>query len=222
MKIAVLYGPGETKKRTEMLEIKSHFSQDAVSVFDLSSKKIADIYLALSSISLFDSLERLFIIESTPDDFDLKKIVKVNNSTTLIFLAALLKPTSKLLLSANEIKAKIINFEAEKETSVFPFLDNLIEGKKEVFSQLQQLIEEYGGIYILTMIYYLLRRNLLPLPKSGYIKNKIKMQKQNFTLDNWQEIYLKTLKTDFAIKNGTLPERIALTKLTQEFVGYLR
>lgn len=222
MKIIVLLGSGESRKRGEMLKIKEQFSPDAVSSFDLSIKKISDIDLSLSSLSLFDASDKLIIIENTPDDLDLKKLVKINNSATLLFLALSPRANSKLLLSAKEINAKTIVFEAEKEVSAFSYLDNLIEGKKEVFGKLQELLDGYGGMYILSMIYYLLRRNLLPPPLSSFMQNKIKSQKQRFILEDWQKLYLLTLKTDFAIKSGILPEKIALTKLTLEFVNHLR
>lgn len=222
MKIIVLYGSGESKKRGEAQEIKRQFSSDVISYFDLSIKKISDIELALSFLSLFNASDRLIVIENTPDDLDLKRLVKINNPTTLLFLALSPRANSKLLSSAKEINAKAINFEAEKEVSAFPYLDNLIEGKKEAFGELQKLLDEYGGMYVLSMIYYLLRRNLLPMPPSSFMQNKIKSQTQKISLKDWQKLYLLTLKTDFSIKSGTLPETIALTKLTQEFVNHLR
>lgn len=222
MKIVVLYGLGESKKREELLRIKQQFLPDVVSILDLSVKNISDVDLMLTSQSLFDASDKLIIIENTPDDLDLKKLVKINNPATLLFLALSPRANSKLLSSAKEINAKAINFEAEKEVSAFSYLDNLIEGKKEAFGELQKLLDEYGGMYVLSMIYYLLRRNLLPLPPSSFMQNKIKSQTQKISLKDWQEFYLLTLKTDFAIKSGTLPENIALTKLTQEFVSHLR
>lgn len=222
MKIIVLYGSGESKKRKELLRIKEQFSPDVISSLDLSVKKISDIELAITSLPLFDASDRLIIIENTPDDLDLKRLVKINNPTTLLFLALSPRANSKLLSSVREIKAKVIGFEAEKEISAFPYLDNLIEGKKEVFGELQKLLDGYSGMYVLSMIYYLLRRNLLPPPPSSFMQNKIKSQTQKLSLQDWQEFYLLTLKTDFVIKSGTLPENIALTKLTQEFVNHLR
>lgn len=222
MKIIILSGPGEVNKRIEMQRVKQQFSEGAVSVYDLSINKLSDIDLALTSKSLFDGSDKLITIENTPDDLDLKKLVKKDNPATLLFLASVSKSSSRLLSSAREIKARIINFEAEKEVSAFPYLDGLIEGKKNVFGELQQLLNKYGGMYILSMIYYLLRRNLLPPPQSVFMQKKINAQKQKISAEDWSKLYLMTLKTDFAIKSGNLPENIALTKLTQEFLHYLR
>lgn len=222
MKIIILCGPGEVNKRAEMLLIKQQFSENTISVYDLSINKLSDIDLALTSQSLFTESNKLIIIENTPDDVDLKKLVKKDNPATLLFLASNVKPLSKLLSNAREINAKIINFEAEKEVLAFPYLDSLVEGKKNVFGELQQLLNEYGGMYILSMIYYLLRRNLLPLPKSIFMQKKIIAQKQTFSEGDWSQLYRMTLKADFVIKSGNLPENIALTKLTQEFIHYLR
>ncbi len=220
MKILVLSGPGEVSKRTQMLKIKQQFSESSISTYDLSSDKLSEINLAISSQSLFSSSEKLIIAENSPDDIDLKKMVKQNNPATLLFLTKSTSQTSKLLFSAKEIKAKIINFEPEKETLVFPYLDDLIEGKKEAFLELEKLLSEYGGMYVLTMIYYLLRRNFLPSSKSTFMQKKIKSQKQKFTRSDWQRLYFMSLKSDFAIKSGSFPENIALIKLTEEFISY--
>lgn len=222
MKIIVLYGQGEVNKRAEMLNIKQKFESSAIYSFDLSSINVSDIDTCITSQSLFGNLEKLIIVENTPDDLDLKKLVKKDNPATLIFLAAAPKATSKLLISAKEINAKIVNFEADKEISAFAYLDALMEGKQEAFLEMQKLLGVYGGMYILSMIYYLLRRNLLPKPPSSFMQNKIKSQKQNLTDLDFEKLYLLTINADFAIKSGYSPENIALTKLTQEFVSYLR
>lgn len=222
MKILVLSGPGEVNKRAEMLQYKQKFSADAVYCFDLGSDKERDIDACLSSQSLFGALDKLIIIENTPDGFDLKKLVKKDNSSTLLFLASNPKKTSKLIVSANEINAKIINFEAEREVSAFVYLDALMEGKQEAFLEMQKLLNTYGGVYILSMICYLLRRNLLPLPTSGFMQNKIKSQKQNLQESDFEKLYLMIINADFAIKSDGIPENIVVTKLTQEFVNYLK
>jgi len=222
MKIVVLTGPGEVNKRAEMLSIKQKFETDAIYSFDLSNGNIKDIDLCLTTQSLFGNLEKLIIVENTPDDLDLKKLVKKDNSATLLFLGSNPKIISKLLSSAKEINAKVINFEAEKEISAFAFLDALMEGRQEAFLEMQKLLGVYGGMYILSMIYYLLRRNLLPLPASSFMQNKIKSQKGKLGDKDFEKLYLLVLDADFSIKSGTLPESIAVTKLTQQFVNYLR
>lgn len=222
MKIIVLCGPGEVNKRNEMLNIKQKFSSEAIYSFDLSLNNIQDIDACLTSQSLFSSLEKLIIIENMSDGFDLKKLVKKDNSATLIVLTSNPKTTSTLITSACEINAKIMNFEAEKEISAFAYLDALIEKKQEAFFEMQKLLSIYGGMYILAMIYYLLRRNLLPLPSSSFMQKKINSQKQNLGTADFEKLYLMALNTDFNIKTGNLTENIALTKLTQEFINYLR
>lgn len=220
MKIIVLTGPGEVNKQEEIFNIKQKFKNDAIHFIDLSGAKISAIENCLISQSLFGNLEKLIIIENTPDDLDLKKLVKTGSSATLLILAASPKSNSKLITTAHEINAKIMNFEAEKEISAFNYLDALIEGRQEAFLEMEKLLDAYGGMYILTMIYYLLRRNLLPLPESSFMQKKIKLQKQKLAESDFEKLYFMTIKTDFAIKTG-LPEKIALTKLTQEFITYL-
>ncbi|MDD2822655.1 MAG: hypothetical protein PHQ59_01105 [Candidatus Daviesbacteria bacterium] len=222
MKIVVLAGPGEVNKRSEMLSLKQKFQSDAIYSFDLSSGNLKDIEQCLTSQSLFNNLEKLLIVENTPDDLDLKKLVKKDNTATMLFLASNPKAVSKLLTSAKEINAKIMNFEAEKEISAFSYLDALIEGRQEAFEEMQKLLNIYGGMYVLAMIYYLLRRNMLPMPASTFMQKKIKAQKQKLTKIDFENLYQMIIKTDFSIKSGNLPENIAIVTLTQKFVNYLR
>lgn len=216
MKIILLYGPGEISKRNYLLKVKSEFSDAQISSIDLKQDDIADLDLKISSGSLFESGERLVIVENIPDKMNLE-VIKHVNEVTLILVAGHPTLTSAVLQSAKKLNAKIYNFEGEKEITAFPFLDNLIEGKKEVFLELQKLLAEYGVMYVLTMIYYLLRRNILSLPSSDFMKKKIQRQKAEFNLKDFEKFYRKTLEAEYKIKVGQVPEQIALTSLVRNF-----
>lgn len=223
MQIILLYGPGEVGKRNYLLKIKKEFSQDQISQIDFKKNSLADLELEIVSgfllrSSSFESEKRLIIVENASDKMDLQILKNANLGTTLVLLASHLTLTAQILQTAKKIGAKIYSFEGEKELTAFPFLDNLIEGKKEVFVELNKLFSEYGAIYILSMIYYLLRRNILPLPSSDFMRKKIQKQKQEFSLNNFEKFYFQTLQTEYKIKSGLIDEKIALTSLVQAIV----
>ncbi|MDO8498703.1 MAG: hypothetical protein Q7S44_02870 [bacterium] len=215
MKIVVLTGPGEVGKRGELLKIKQQFALENITQLDLKQVGLGELITSLSSRSLFESGKRLVVAENTPEKFDLEELGSIAEEVILVLVTAALRSDSKLLHSAKKIGARVVSFEGEKELSAFPFLDSLLEGKKEAFLELQKLLEEYGGMYILTMIYYGLRRNILPLPASGFVRKKILLQKERFSNTGWQKLYYLVLDTESSIKSGLLPEDVALTKLTQ-------
>lgn len=176
-----------------------------------------DTQSVLLRSSSFEDGERLVVVENVPDKMDLEAFKKTAGEVTLVLLAAHPTSTAPILQTAKKLGAKIYSFEGEKELTAFPFLDNLIEGKKEVFLELDKLLLGYGGMYTLTMIYYLLRRNILPLPSSDFMKKKIQKQKQEFSLKDFEKFYQKTLETEFKIKSGLTDEKNALTSLVRQF-----
>lgn len=219
MKMILLHGPGEIGKRTESLRIRKQFSPDCVTLLDLKQDGQDRLEVALTLVPLFESSERLVVVENAPDKLDLSTLPRGGESLTLLLLSGSLKSTSTLLQSAQKIRAKIYSFEGEKELSVFPFLDCLLERKKETFSELKKLLSEYEWVYVLTMVYYGLRRNILPLPASSYARSKIETQKRKFKLEDFENLYRLTLETEFAIKMGKIPPDVGLTRLVQEFTG---
>lgn len=218
MKIILLYGPGEVGKRNYLLKIKKEFSPDQISHIDLKQDNLADLELKISSGFLFENGERVVIVENVPDTMDLEAVKKTTGKVTLVLLAVHPPPLALILQTAKKAGANIYSFEGDRELTAFPFLDNLIEGKKEAFLELEKLFLKYGAMYVLTMIYYLLRRNILPVPSSDFMRKKIQKQKQAFNLKDFEKFYQKTLETEFKIKNGLIDDKIALTFLVRNFI----
>lgn len=219
MKIIVLHGPGEVGKRAEALRIRKQFSPDATAVLDLKQDGLDKLEMALSSVSLFESGLRLVVVENAPDKLDLTTLTQVGDEVHLLVIAGSPKAATSLMQSSGKIKAKVLSFEGERELSVFPYLDNLIEQKKEAHVELQKLLSEYGGMYVLTMVYYGLRRNILPLPASSFAAKKISSQKGRFDMAGWEKFYRLAILTEFNIKSGKISEDLGLLRLTQAIIG---
>lgn len=218
MQFIILYGPGEVSKRAAYLKVKQPFAAENISVVDFKQVGIAGIDQALVANSLFSTGLRLVVVEQINDSFDCGQIHRQIPDLTLLLLASNPRADSVLLKTAKKIKVTLSNFEGEKETSAFPFLDSLIEGRKTAFLELEKLMLEYGAMYVLSMIFYMLRRNILPLPASPFMNKKISMQKRYFSDTDWQSLYYLTLQTENLIKTGSLTEKIALTKLVEEIM----
>lgn len=212
MELILFYGPGEISKRNESLRLRKSFG-DSVKIIDTKHNDLTSLEMELVSHSLFETGPRLVVVENAPDSLDLEKL-KGDENITLLLLSGNLKSDAVLLKSAIKLKAKIIPFEGEKEISAFAFLDALIEGKKQAFVELDKLLDGYGGMYVLTMTYYLLRRNFLP-QASSFMQNKVKSQKQRYTEEDWSKLYKLILQSEFAIKNGSGSEQLILTNLVQ-------
>ncbi len=216
MNITLLYGPGEVAKRQKLSQIKSTFPADGISVLDFKQNSPGQIKNTLLAGSLFAD-KRLVVLENAADSFDLSEILVSDPTVTLVVVGGAVSATKPLLKSAQTVKAQLLNFDGEKEVSAFPFLDAVIERKKEAFVELEKLTEEFGEIYILTMLFYLYRRNILPLPSSSFAQKKIIEQKKKYQLKDWQQMYKKTLETEYKIKSGLVDPRIGLSKLLSDY-----
>lgn len=221
MNIFLLYGPGEVAKRSQLIKIKHQFDPASIYVLDLQQVKSVELDNLLLSTPLFFD-QRLIVVENTQASFDLEDCDRLssNTSSTIVFISSALNPNSKLLITGRKLGAKISYFEGEKELLAFPYLDSLIEQRKEVFLELEKLRVEYGGMYIISMIYYLLRRNSLPLPAGSFIKQKIRRQKEKLSASDLQTFYKQTIETEYRIKSGVLDERLGLTQLTDFFYRF--
>ncbi len=215
MKVLIFKGLGEVSKRDAVLNLKKQYKPEDLIILDGKQTDLAKIKDALTLNSLFSEGDRLIIVENPLESLDLTKIQLEGN---LLLVCQNLKVESSLYKSAIKLGAKITSFDGEKEISVFPFLDSLIERKKVAIIELQKLLYEYGGIYVLSMIYYLLRRNLLPLPNSSFMSKKIKKQKGDFLIGDWRSLYKETLSTEFKIKSGAIKEDMGLELLVIKFI----
>lgn len=218
MKVIVLHGPGEIAKRHFLISLKATFSSEGTTVLEGKQASSNQVKTTLSSGSLFSD-KRLVILENATDDLDLSEFKNQDDGVTLIVVAQSPSATKVILKSAAQIKAQIHSFEGEKETSAFPFLDALIERKTGALVELVKLLEEYGEMYTLTMIYYLWRRNILPAPASAFAAKKIASQKVNYSSADFAQYYSWTLDAEAKIKTGALPGKLVIKQLVQQIIS---
>lgn len=216
MNVYILTGPGEVGKRQHLLQIKRQFDKTAITEYDLKTHDLTTVKDALLSTPLFTNT-KLVILENPPAALDLAEFT-ISAQLTLVILIQQLPVSSSLFKSAKEVKAKLIDFAPQKELSAFPFIDALIEKKGIALFELMKLLEQYGAMYVFSMIYYLLRRNILPLPKNNFTSKKIAVQKRKYKLTDFTIMYQKTLETEYKIKSGLISDTLGLTRLVQLYI----
>jgi len=223
--ILIIHGSGISGISQKISLIKKGF--DGFSITEISSKNqnLEQALISASTSQLF-SEKRLVILE----DFDpsvyagqgvLEKLPDDPGLTLILKFSKKIPAASPLLKQAPKLNAQVILFEEKDEQSVFPFLDSLAEKQKKSFGMFENLYEEYGGQYLLTMIYYMLRRLLMEPKKNlpGFVIQKIDRQKRNFPLEKVKELYKFALETDFKMKSGLLEERMGLTLVVNKVLS---
>jgi DNA polymerase III delta subunit len=218
MNIYIFAGNNSVLISDKIMELKKSFAREAITEIDGKNTPIEQIIVQLSSTSLF-SEKRLVILDNADEKIDLK-LLPENEDVTLVFrFPKVLPASSRLLKQAAGFKVKVHQITEQEEASIFPLIDLLADKNPRAISEVDYRIDEHGGQYILTMIFYMLRRmvqknNKLP----SFVQRKIESQKRNFPLEKIKELYRDVLETDFKIKSGKIDERLGLTLLFEKII----
>ncbi len=219
MHLVIVHGNGLVAMLNKIADIKKNF--DPLSITQLSAKQKSWDLISQEDLapSLF-STKRLVIVEDIDDKIATENIFGDDDLTLVLKFNKPLSAASAVLKYASEAKAVVSLLTEKDETLIFPFLDKLAEKDPHSLKDFENLYETYGGQYLLTMIYYLLRRlTITGKPTPYFVIQKNARQKQNFNQQKIIEIYKLTLETDFKIKSGLLEEKIGLTLLISQILS---
>ncbi len=220
-KLILVHGNGLAAISQKISSIKGEF--DSLSTVLVSGKNFnwEKGVLEFSTPGLFSD-SRLVVLEDfeASSEIDLEKIPKEEGLTVVLKYIKSLPANSVIIKQFNKLGGQIINLTEKDEVSIFPFLDMLAEKKKAAFLELGKLLDEYGGQYILTMIFYMLRR-LVMKPKNlpEFVLRKIQIQKKNFSKNQVKQIYRFSLETDYKIKSGLLEEKMGLNLIVEKVIN---
>lgn len=216
MKLVLLYGNGFSAMSQKLSSIRKNFN--SVSVIEVNDSDASGTELAgIFGQQLFTE-KRLVILDNYNGKLDFDK-VDDDGLTVVVTVKKALSPTSELLIKARKFGAQVYFFSEKGETPIFPFLDLLAEKNKKALYQLESYLDEWGGQYALTMIFYMFRRQILPL-RNTFEARKIESQKKNFSTDDICRLYKEGLETDFNIKSGNIDEKLGITLFIQKILAF--
>lgn len=217
MEIILIHGNDPVSIENRTASFKKNF--DNLSIIEINAK-------GLSSKELIDKLstpqmffqKSLFILENVDQNFELESLPKSSDITLIFKFLSLIPQKSPILKSATRLKTQIILLTKKEEVNIFQFLDSLAQKDSKALFLLPKL-ETLGYQYLLTMIFYLLRR-LIISPKNvpDFVKKKTQSQQKNFSLLKINNLYAFTLQTDFRIKSGLLDEKTGLLLILDKII----
>ena len=214
--ITLIHGTDQVLVLNKLLEIKQSNPDAEISEFEGSE---IDLKLEFRTSNLFSD-KRLIIINNPDMKLNLLQLQEQNGVDVVLLFSKPLPLASEILKVVKEKKGVVFEFKERQDISIFPFLDALIEKKKKAFLELDKLLNIFGSQYILTMIFYSLRKLILPSKSSSpFAKQKIEQQKKLRSLDDLERLYKETLDLDFKIKKGAVENKIGLTLLVQKFLS---
>lgn len=218
MKVLLLHGPGEVGSRKKLIEIKEKFDPGSILTYEsgVSEKEIFDNF---SQISLFGG-SRLTVLEDPPETLTLENVKALDDMTLVIWSSKELGQKTQLYKSLANFSPQILFFPEGKEISVFPFLDNLAEGKKEAFLEAKKLVEAgFEFHYLITMVFYLLR-TMIAVPKNApiFVQKKVSRQRQRFPMERITEIYEFLLELNCKVNGGVVESSQAQFLMINKFL----
>jgi DNA polymerase III delta subunit len=211
--VIIIHGNGLTAISRKVTEIRGKF--DPLSVQEFFGKQTGFDQAAVNFATggLFAEEKVVILEDFEAKEIDLEKLTDPAVTFVLKFTKAL-PANSALLKNSSAAKLQVFNFTEAEETNIFPFLDRLAEKNPRVLGEVDKLLDEFGSQYLLTMIYYMLRRMVLSSKKlPSFVAQKIAKQKLNFPGEKLTAIYKAGLETDYKIKNGLIDDKMGISLL---------
>ncbi|MBI2022193.1 hypothetical protein HYS93_04950 [Candidatus Daviesbacteria bacterium] len=211
--LILIHGNGLTAILSKISSLKKNFDPLSVRIISKEEVEWDQAVINLSTNGLF-SEKILAILDGFDEKIDLSKIPENQNLTLVIKITKPLTTTSSLVKQVLKLKGQVISLTEKDEVNIFPFLDKLSEKNPTALAELDKLLKEYGGQYLLAMLFYMFRRLLTPTKRlPEFIAKKINKQKQNFNQEKLRKLYKLAIETDFKIKTGLLEEKIGINLL---------
>lgn len=173
-----------------------------------SGKEISQEFLLnnLSGSELFG--ERKLVVLTNPDeDFDIDKIVADENSQVVLVFDKSLGVRSKILKSARVQNGMIYDFASPQDRRIWSLLDMVLENDKKMIKLTADLLEEYGGQYLLTMFIFNLRRLVMVSSAPEFVRRKLTEKRSEWGMKKITKKYYECLETDRKIKSGLGSEK---------------
>lgn len=218
MKIIILHGNALSALSQKLSAIKSNFSKDSIVYLDGGKTIWKSLRVEISTPNLFQS-ECLYIVEGLSEGTNLDELTSGVDATVVFKFDKEISKTSAVYKSETFKKSEVILLSEKDEVSAFPMVDSLGNKDKRSYKLVEEVFDSYGAPYTLTMIFYLLRRLVLPVKNAPpFVQEKLKKQKMKFNTEEITHLYKKALEVDFKIKTGQMESKNGLLLLTEEII----
>lgn len=217
MKITLLCGAGINSLLNKLSEIKGRYSTLEILELEGRDLDLNRLTLEVGSGGLF-SKRRLLIIRNLDAKINFESIAQDENLHLVLIFNKTFNSESGILKWVKGRGGEIFAFNEGDERSIFPFLDLLAMKDLRALVEFESLYQKFGGQYLLTMVFYLLRKYILPAKKMpDWVVKKQVSQRASFTPERINNLYRECLEADFKIKSGLMDEKIGLTLLLNKF-----
>jgi len=216
MQISIIHGSDKVAARKKLQQLADKY--ESLSVVRASGGEITVDFLVnnLRGGDLFVT-QKLVVLENPDSEMDWGRLGNAEEVELVLYFDKELPVTSRFFKEEYFKKARIMGFEAPPDKSIFEWLDLVADKNPRVFEMLDRLQKEFGEQYLLTMLFYLLRRQVMP--SSGGMKSKLERQRQSFPIERIEELYKTAIEYDYQTKRGLIEGRTALFLVVERFMS---
>lgn len=204
MNITVLHGGDTVLVERKLREVESKF--EGKRIVRAFGKEATGEFVVnnFRGGELFDE-SKLIIIREPEKNFDVWSLLGEGCELVLVF-GGQLSASSKFLKIAG---AKVVDLSLPQDRRIFALLDQILDKDKRALRNLEVLLGEFGFQYILTMLFYNLRRLYLRKRLPSYVAKKMDERRKVWER-SVASFYEQMLEADYNFKSGLGDERADL------------
>lgn len=216
MKVSVLHGGNTQAVLKKLDEIVAEFGPPATFagpaggglVVRASGKEITEEFILnnFAGSELFE--DRKLVILTDPDEnWQVDQLVDNEGLELVLVYNKELGVRAKVLKEKRVISGKIYDFIVPQDRRIWGLLDMVLENDPKMIKKTAELLEEFGGQYLLTMLVFNLRRLVVLGNAPDFVKKKLIAKRDEWGISKISEYYADILETDLKIKTGMGNER---------------
>lgn len=218
MKVTVLHGGSVGALLKKLDELVAGFGDGLV--VRASGKEITGEFMLnhFAGSELF--ADRKLIVLTNPDEnFEVDKLPENEETQLILVYEKELGARAKVLKEKRVTDGKVFSFAAPQDKRIWSLLDMILAEDKKSVGLTTELLEEFGGQYLLTMFIFNLRRVAVPGSAPDFVRNKLLKVRTEWGLKKVVDRYHDCLETDRKIKTGFGVEKDVISLMVINWVS---
>lgn len=206
MKVSLLHGGNTQAILKKLDEIVADFGEGLV--VRAREKEINGEFVLnhFSGNELFG--DRKLIILTNPDEnLEVDQLASQELIELVLVYEKELGVRAKVLKQKKVLEGRVYNLMAPQDRRIWSLLDMVLEGDPRSFKLAGELIDEFGGQYLLTMMVFNLRRLVLAESAPGFVREKLMAKRREWGIGRIGRYYHDCLESDWKIKTGLADEK---------------
>lgn len=205
MKVSLLHGGNLQAELQKLDELVAQFGPPAGGgvVVRASGKEITPEFILnhFGAAELFGE-KKLIVLTNPDDNFEVDKLPENEGVELVMLYDKELGVRAKVMKEKRVVGGKVYNFVSPQDRRIWTLLDMILENDPRGIKLTMDLLDEFGGQYLLAMMIFNLRRLVVPGNAPEFVRKKLVEKRQAWGISGIKDRYHDCLETDLKIKTG--------------------